>query len=136
MPRDVALRFLLTCQTSTESLRISLDSSEQQRDEWSRPERSERKAKNMKGPRAPEPAATPATKTSRVVALLSKPAGATLKSIMAETGWQAHSVRGFISGQLTKKLGFKVKSFRRDGERVYRILPKTARKKPEKENKP
>jgi hypothetical protein len=40
---------------------------------------------------------------------------------MAATGWQAHSVRGFISGQLTKRMRLKVKSFRRDGERVYTI---------------
>jgi len=90
----------------------------------------------MKGSKAPEATAPPATKAGRVVVLLSEPAGATLKSIMAETGWQAHSVRGFISGQLTKKLGFKVKSFTRDGERVYRILPNTPRKKPGKDKKP
>jgi Protein of unknown function (DUF3489) len=40
---------------------------------------------------------------------------------MAATGWQAHSVRGFISGQLTKKLRLKVRSGKRDGERVYSI---------------
>jgi hypothetical protein len=42
---------------------------------------------------------------------------------MAMTGWQSHSVRGFISAQLTKKLGLRVQSFTRDGERVYRIRP-------------
>jgi hypothetical protein len=42
---------------------------------------------------------------------------------MGATGWQAHSVRGFISGQLGKKLGLRVKSFERDGERVYAIRP-------------
>ena len=91
----------------------------------------------MKGStKTPEAVAAPATKASRVVALLSKPAGATLSSIMAETGWQAHSVRGFISGQLIKKLGLKVKSFARDGERVYRILPNTSRKKSGRGQKP
>jgi hypothetical protein len=40
---------------------------------------------------------------------------------MSATGWQAHSVRGFISGQLGKRLGLRVKSFERDGERVYLI---------------
>jgi len=40
---------------------------------------------------------------------------------MAATQWQAHSVRGFISGQLAKKMGLRVKSFQRDGERVYAI---------------
>jgi hypothetical protein len=40
---------------------------------------------------------------------------------MVATGWQAHSVRGFVSGQLVKKMGLRVKSYRRDGERVYAI---------------
>ena len=61
------------------------------------------------------------TKAAQILTLLKQPSGATLKSIMAATGWQAHSVRGFISGHLVKKLGLRVKSFRRDGERVYAI---------------
>jgi hypothetical protein len=40
---------------------------------------------------------------------------------MRATGWQTHSVRGFVSGQLKKKLGLKVRSSQRDGERVYSI---------------
>jgi len=52
-----------------------------------------------------------------------EPSGATIKAIMAVTEWQAHSVRGFISAQLTKKLGLRVQSITRDGERVYRIRP-------------
>jgi hypothetical protein len=61
------------------------------------------------------------SKRDRIITLLKRPEGATLKAIMTATGWQAHSVRGFISGQLTKKSHFKVKSFQRNGERVYRI---------------
>jgi hypothetical protein len=61
------------------------------------------------------------TKADRILALLKQPTGATLKSIMAATGWQAHSVRGFVSGHLVKKMGLRVKSYRRDGERVYAI---------------
>jgi hypothetical protein len=64
------------------------------------------------------------TKTASVIALLREPSGATLKAIMAMTGWQSHSVRGFISAQLTKKLGLRVQSFTRGGERVYRIRPR------------
>lgn len=63
------------------------------------------------------------TKAASVIALLREPSGATLKTIMAMTGWQSHSVRGFISAQLTKKLGLRVQSFTRGGERVYRIRP-------------
>ena len=73
--------------------------------------------------RAAKPAAGQNTKAAQVIALLREPNGATLKSIMAATGWQSHSVRGFISGQLGKKLGLRVKSFKRDGERVYRLRP-------------
>jgi uncharacterized protein DUF3489 len=61
------------------------------------------------------------TKSERIIALLQRPAGATLNEIMAETGWQAHSVRGFISGQLSKRWGYRVESFKRERERVYRI---------------
>jgi hypothetical protein len=61
------------------------------------------------------------TKTARLLALLKRPAGASLKALMKATGWQAHSVRGFLSGHLHKKLGLRVKSFRRNGERIYLI---------------
>ena len=61
------------------------------------------------------------TKTEQVIALMKQPSGVSLQGIMALTGWQAHSVRGFISGQLSKKMGLRVKSFKRDGERIYWI---------------
>ena len=61
------------------------------------------------------------TRVAQVIGLLEQPGGASLKAIIAATGWQAHSVRGLISGHLRKKLGLRVKSFRRDGERVYAI---------------
>jgi hypothetical protein len=62
------------------------------------------------------------TKSERIIALLRRPSGATLREIMAETGWQGHSVRGFISGQLSRRLGLRVKSFKHAGERIYRIV--------------
>jgi hypothetical protein len=62
----------------------------------------------------------PESKGAKVLALISRPKGASLAEIMIATGWQAHSVRGFISGTLGKKLGIKVNSAKReDGERVY-----------------
>jgi hypothetical protein len=66
----------------------------------------------------PDPALT---KSDRILSLLKQPSGTTLKHIVEITGWQAHSVRGFISGHVVKKMGLRVKSFRRDGERVYVI---------------
>jgi hypothetical protein len=61
-------------------------------------------------------------KTELVLALLRRPEGATLKALMKATKWQAHSVRGFVSGKITKDLGLAVKSFRRGGERVYALV--------------
>ena len=62
------------------------------------------------------------SKKAIVLDLLKHPAGATLADIMSATGWQAHSVRGFISGGLSKKMGIKVKSFKSEsGNRAYRI---------------
>jgi hypothetical protein len=60
------------------------------------------------------------TKTERILAHLQKPSGATLSTLMALTGWQAHSVRGFLS-QFSKKRGLRIQSFQRNGERVYRL---------------
>ena len=48
--------------------------------------------------------------------------GATLTEITKATGWQPHSVRGFLSGQVAKKLCLALVSTKReDGQRVYRI---------------
>jgi hypothetical protein len=66
------------------------------------------------------PAFREGSKAARVCTLLLRPQGATLKEIRSETGWQAHTVRGFISRNLSKQ-GRKVRSFEREGERVYRL---------------
>jgi uncharacterized protein DUF3489 len=71
---------------------------------------------------AQEPAPTrPETKAARVITLLKQPSGATLKAIMVLTGWQSHSVRGFITAHVRQKMHYRVQSFKRGGERVYRI---------------
>jgi hypothetical protein len=65
------------------------------------------------------------TKTTKILDLLKRPAGVTLKELMKTTGWQAHSVRGFLSGTLGKKMGTPVESSKRaDGERLYRLPSK------------
>jgi len=62
------------------------------------------------------------SKKAEVLALMRRAKGVTLAEIMEKTGWQAHTVRGFVSGTLTKKLGLNVESFRSDDkERCYRI---------------
>ncbi|MBS1877850.1 MAG: DUF3489 domain-containing protein [Acidobacteria bacterium] len=67
------------------------------------------------------PTAREGSKKAIVLEMLRRPEGATLAEIMSATGWMAHSVRGFISGSLTKKMGLTVESRKReDGARVYR----------------
>ncbi len=61
------------------------------------------------------------SKQMRVVGLLSRPSGATIAGIMQSTGWQPHSVRGFLAAVVRKKLGLKLVSEKTDGPRVYRI---------------
>ena len=81
------------------------------------------KAQELRSVQTKSPPVRDGTKAARVIALLREPSGATIKAIMAMTGWQAHSIRGFISAQLTKKLGLRVQSFTRDGDRAYRSRP-------------
>src|SRR5438552_10401731 len=60
------------------------------------------------------------SKTAKVLDLLKRSGGATLKEIMKATGWQAHSVRGFLSGTLGKKMKLTVTSTKAEhGERSY-----------------
>ena len=42
--------------------------------------------------------------------------------MMQATGWQAHSVRGFLAGVVRKKLGLTLQSDKTEGERVYRVI--------------
>lgn len=62
------------------------------------------------------------SKQSRVVEMLSSPAGTTIAAVMKATGWQQHSVRGFFAGVVQKKLCLKLKSEKIDGYRIYRIV--------------
>jgi hypothetical protein len=62
------------------------------------------------------------SKTEHVLEMLRQPGGATLEAIMKATDWQAHSVRGFLSGTIRKKMGLEVTSTKgEDGERTYSI---------------
>src|SRR5665213_3148579 len=69
-----------------------------------------------------EVVARPDSKTAKVLAMLRQTEGATLQQIMSVTGWQAHSVRGFVSGTLGKKLHLTVVSAKgEDGQRRYSV---------------
>jgi len=67
-------------------------------------------------------AARDGSKTAKIKALLERPTGASLDEITKATGWQAHSIRGFISAVLGKRMGLQVQSSKReDGARVYSL---------------
>ena len=63
----------------------------------------------------------PGSKQSRVIAMLQSPDGTTIDALMKATGWQQHSVRGFLAGVVRKKLKLNLSSTKIDGHRVYRI---------------
>ena len=57
-----------------------------------------------------------------ILALIRRPEGATIHEIADGTKWQAHSIRGFISGTLAKKMGLKIETAKdEDGRRAYRV---------------
>lgn len=63
----------------------------------------------------------PGTKAGQIIGLLSRPAGASIAEMMKATGWQAHSVRGFMSGHLKKLGGSVVSGLDEGGTRRYRM---------------
>jgi hypothetical protein len=71
-----------------------------------------------KGSESPTPAKG---KLASVIGMLRRPKGATIAELCKSTGWQAHSVRGAMSGGIKKKLGLKITSEKSDGVRTYRI---------------
>ena len=88
------------------------------------PARSRRAHSATKGA-AKAPVARRGTKTAKILALLERPEGASIAELKKATGWQTHSLRGFLSGALKKKMGLKIHSGKRDnGDRVYRVRSK------------
>jgi hypothetical protein len=94
---------------------------------------SAKAAKTPKTPKTPkatttkksEPVSEPKanTKTAIVLGLLRREKGATIAEIAKATKWQNHTIRGFISASVGKKMGLKVESAKNDaGERAYRIV--------------
>jgi len=91
------------------------------------PQKSKARKKAKAAKKAPKGgkkagAARDGSKAAKILDLLKRPEGATLKGLMKATDWQAHSVRGFLSGTIGKTMGLKVASTKtEDGERTYSI---------------
>ena len=83
--------------------------------------------KAPKGRRTKPEAAKPkvardGSKTAKILDLLKRPGGATSKDLMKATGWLPHSVRGFLSGTVGKKMALTVTSTKgENGERTYSV---------------
>jgi len=83
--------------------------------------------KATKAPEAPPPNAEPDApkpkgKLATLVELLSRPEGATIVVMTTATGWQAHSVRGAMSGSLKRAMGLAITSEKTEAGRVYRVI--------------
>jgi len=97
--------------------------------------------KSTRKPKATKAKATKATKAAKspkqtanseartgskkdiVLKLLRRDHGATIAEIVKATDWQNHSIRGFLSAQVTKKMKLKIESTKSEaGERTYRIV--------------
>ncbi len=74
----------------------------------------------------PDGASAPKTTTKQqaILDLLGQADGTTVAAIMKATGWQQHSVRGFLAGTVRKKLGLTLVSEKVDDQRVYRVVAK------------
>lgn len=86
----------------------------------SAPEKTKPATSRKKAPIVSEP---PSSKQDRLIALMKQAKGSTITEMMETTGWQAHSIRGVISGVLKKRLSLNVISeLTSDGTRRYRII--------------
>ncbi|HTQ12699.1 MAG TPA: DUF3489 domain-containing protein [Rhizomicrobium sp.] len=83
-----------------------------------KPAAQQRKSRKTSG----QSASLPGSKHDQIPALLRRKQGASLEEMQKATGWQTHSVRGFLSGIVKKCLGLKLQSsISKDGGRRYAV---------------
>jgi hypothetical protein len=95
----------------------------------SKPKSGKKTTPAKKTPKAPKKATSAkaegvreGSKTAKVLDLLKRRGGATMKQLMKATDWLPHSIRGFISGTVGKKMGLTVESIKaEDGQRSYSV---------------
>ena len=81
-----------------------------------------KQATNRSGPNILTPSSPrPESKLAIIMGMLRSNKGATIEALSKATGWQAHSVRGAMSGAIKKQRGLVVTSEKADGVRTYRI---------------
>src|SRR5271170_2664104 len=74
---------------------------------------------------APAKRSARGSKKAKLLSLLRRRGGASLDQLTKASGWQAHSVRGFLSGELKKKMCLRVHSTKHsDGVRTYHLTSK------------
>ena len=83
-------------------------------------------SKKRSNTRKPDKIANPqrvrsGTKQSNAIEMLRSPAGASIQALMKATGWQQHSVRGFLAGVVRKRLQLNLESVSENGVRIYRV---------------
>jgi hypothetical protein len=75
-----------------------------------------------KAPKSAQNDAREGSKTATILEMLKRPGGASAKELLKATGWQPHSLRGFLSGTVGKKMGLTITSTKgEDGERSYSV---------------
>ncbi len=88
------------------------------------------RGKARKAPAKPKRSAAPSqSKQDLVIQMLRRRSGVTIEEVISETGWQPHSVRGFFSGLVKRKLKLPlVSEVGKDGVRRYYIAPLKSKK--------